>query len=75
MMTNINQFLKKMKKSSLLINLGRGESLNEEDLLNVYGCRPFPRPEAHTFASSTATSISNFAFGKAETARISNRAA
>ena len=27
-------FLKKMKKSSLLINLGRGESLNEEDLLN-----------------------------------------
>ena len=28
------KFLKKMKKSSLLINLGRGESLNEEDLLN-----------------------------------------
>ena len=26
--------------------------------LNDYGCRPFPRPEAFTFASSTATSIS-----------------
>ena len=27
-------FLKKMKKKSLLINIGRGASLNEEDLLN-----------------------------------------
>jgi len=27
------KFLKKMKKSSLLINIGRGESLNEEDLI------------------------------------------
>jgi hypothetical protein len=31
-------------------------------LLNVYGCRPFPRPEAFSFASSTATSVSNIAF-------------
>jgi hypothetical protein len=30
--------------------------------LNGYGCRPFPRPEAFTFASSTATSISDRAY-------------
>lgn len=30
--------------------------------LNGYGCRPFPRPEAFTFASSTASSISDRAF-------------
>ena len=33
--------------------------------LNSYGCRPFPRPEAFTFASSTATSISERAYGAA----------
>lgn len=33
-------------------------------LLNKYGCRPFPRPKAFTFASSTATSISNIAFNQ-----------
>lgn len=38
-------------------------------LLNQYGCRPFPRPEALTFASSTATSVSNFAFSRAEVKR------
>jgi hypothetical protein len=37
--------------------------------LNGYGCRPFPRPEAFTFASSTATSISERAYGAAEAAR------
>lgn len=37
--------------------------------LNFYGCRPFPRPEAFTFASSTATSISERAFAEAEAAR------
>ena len=37
--------------------------------LNGYGCRPFPRPEAFTFASSTATSISERAFAAAEAAR------
>lgn len=36
--------------------------LSEKTLLNKYGCTPFPRPEAFTFASSTATSISNFAY-------------
>jgi hypothetical protein len=30
--------------------------------LNGYGCSPFPRPQAFTFASSTATSISSRAY-------------
>ncbi len=48
---------------SLLMS-GGDVRLNVEDkhLLNVYGCRPFPRPLAFTFASSTATSVSNIAF-------------
>jgi hypothetical protein len=37
--------------------------------LNGYGCRPFPRPEAFTFASSTATSISERAYARARDAR------
>jgi hypothetical protein len=37
--------------------------------LNGYGCRPFPRPEAFTFASSTATSISERAYAAAAGAR------
>ncbi|KGL63600.1 hypothetical protein [Polaribacter sp. Hel1_85] len=44
-------------------------NIDEIDLLNKYGCRPFPRPEAFTFASSTATSVSNFAFDKADKVR------
>jgi hypothetical protein len=44
-------------------------ALNPRTLLNGYGCRPFPRPEAITFSSSTASSISAFAFGVAEQAR------
>jgi hypothetical protein len=36
--------------------------LNPVDLLNGYGCQPWPRPEAFTFASSTATSISDRGF-------------
>lgn len=44
-------------------------NIDENDLLNKYGCRPFPRPAAFTFASSTATSVSNYAFDKAEKAR------
>jgi len=42
--------------------------LDPASLLNGYGCRPFPRPEAFTFASSTATSISERAFRAAEAA-------
>ena len=44
-------------------------NIDEEELLNKYGCRPFPRPEAFTFASSTATSVSNYAFNNTEKAR------
>ncbi|WP_396601005.1 hypothetical protein [Algibacter sp. R77976] len=44
-------------------------NIDEVKLLNKYGCRPFPRPEAFTFASSTATSVSNFAFDKTDKAR------
>jgi hypothetical protein len=39
--------------------------------LNGYGCRPFPRPDAFTFASSTATSISGRAYAAAAAARQS----
>ncbi len=45
-------------------------NIDDKNLLNVYGCRPFPRPEAFTFASSTATSISNYAYNRAEKARV-----
>ncbi|WP_405292459.1 hypothetical protein [Algibacter sp. Ld11] len=44
-------------------------NIDEIDLLNKYGCRPFPRPDAFTFASSTATSVSNFAFDKTDKTR------
>jgi hypothetical protein len=44
-------------------------NIDEFQLLNKYGCRPFPRPEAFTFASSTATSVSNFAFDKTDKTR------
>ncbi|HVA13971.1 MAG TPA: hypothetical protein VNF99_12025 [Stellaceae bacterium] len=37
-------------------------NLDPATQLNGYGCRPFPRPEAFTFASSTATSISSRAY-------------
>lgn len=43
--------------------------LDPTSQLNGYGCRPYPRPEAITFASSTATSISERAYAAAETAR------
>lgn len=44
-------------------------NIDEIFLLNKYGCRPFPRPEAFTFASSTATSVSNYSFDKADKVR------
>ncbi len=44
-------------------------SLNPQTLLNGYGCRPFPRPEAITFSSSTASSISAYAYEAAEQGR------
>ncbi|MFE3868805.1 hypothetical protein ACFX5E_12075 [Flavobacterium sp. LS2P90] len=44
-------------------------NIDEIHLLNKYGCRPFPRPDAFTFASSTASSVSNFAFDKTDKIR------
>ncbi len=44
-------------------------NVDSERLLNVYECRPFPRPKAFTFASSTATSISNVAYNQSENQR------
>jgi hypothetical protein len=44
-------------------------NIDEIDLLNKYGCRPFPRPDAFTFAS-TGTSVSNFAFDKTDKGSI-----
>ncbi len=44
-------------------------NIDEIELLNKYGCRPFPRPDAFTFSSSTASSVSNFAFDKTDKMR------
>lgn len=54
-----------------LMMSGGDQRLNVDPdlLLNKYGCRPFPRPESFTFASSTATSISNAAYNKAQVKR------
>jgi len=43
--------------------------LDRELRLNKYGCSPMPRPEAVTFASCTATSVSDLAFHRADTVR------
>jgi hypothetical protein len=43
--------------------------VDPDSQLNGYGCRPFPRPEAITFSSSTATSISPYAYEIAEKRR------
>lgn len=43
--------------------------IDPKTLLNNYGCSPFPRPKAYTFASSTATSISDLAYSRADVAR------
>jgi len=43
--------------------------LDPVQLLNGYGCQPWPRPEAFTFASSTATSISERGFAAAAEAQ------
>src|SRR5699024_4199769 len=46
-------------------------TIDPDQLLNVYGCRPLPRPEAFTFASSPATSISTVAYNEVERKRES----
>lgn len=60
-----------MPTEALLIDGGDSRlRVSKNTLLNKYGCRPFPRPEAYTFASSTASSISSLGFEKAEKKRI-----
>ncbi len=64
--------IKELAKPTEYLLMSGGDyrlNIDEEELLNKYGCRPFPRPEAFTFASSTATSVSNYAFDKTEKAR------
>ncbi len=45
-------------------------AINPSDNLNSYGCRPAPRPEAITFASTTASSISERGYLRAAQARL-----
>ena len=44
-------------------------SIDAASGVNGYGCRPFPCPDTLSFASSTATSISQRAFDRAQLAR------
>ncbi|WP_236974800.1 hypothetical protein [Membranihabitans maritimus] len=62
-------YLAKPSESLLMSGGDLRMNVDPEALLNVYGCRPFPRPEAYTFASSTATSVSNVAFNHTEIKR------
>lgn len=64
--------LKNLAKPTEYLLMSGGDlrlNIDEFELLNKYGCRPFPRPEAFTFASSTATSVSNYAFDKTDKVR------
>src|SRR5436305_2774605 len=44
-------------------------TINPKSGLNEYGCQPLPCPETLSFSSSTATSISERAYERAEAAR------
>src|SRR5580658_4158068 len=44
-------------------------AINPASGLNEYGCRPTPCPDTLSFSSSTATSISERAYGRTEAAR------
>ena len=46
-------------------------AINPASGVNGYGCQPFPCPETLSFASSTATSISERAYDRADAARQS----
>jgi hypothetical protein len=54
-----------------LLSLGGDTRLavDEDTVLNQYGCSPRPRPWAITFASCTATSASDLAYAEAERLR------
>lgn len=67
-----NPIIESLAKPTEYLLMSGGDlrlNIDEFQLLNKYGCRPFPRPEAFTFASSTATSVSNFAFDKTDKTR------
>ncbi len=67
-----NPILENLAKPTEYLLMSGGDlrlNIDEFELLNKYGCRPFPRPDAFTFASSTATSVSNFAFDKTDKVR------
>ncbi len=54
----------------LLASGGDGRlALNARDQRNTYGCTPFPRPVMLDFGSSTASSISEQAYGRAQAAQ------
>jgi hypothetical protein len=66
------QIIKNLAKPTEYLLMDGGDfrlNIDEINLLNKYGCRPFPRPDALTFASSTATSVSNFAYDKTDKVR------
>ena len=67
-----NSIVENLAKPTEYLLMAGGDlrlNIDEIDLLNKYGCRPFPRPDAFTFSSSTATSVSNFAFDKTDKVR------
>jgi len=67
-----NPIIENLAKPTEYLLMSGGDlrlNIDEFELLNKYGCRPFPRPDAFTFASSTATSVSNFAFDKTDKVR------
>ena len=55
-----------------LLLVGGGDprlTVNPANRVNMYGCQPYPCLETISFSSSTATSISRRAYGRAENAR------
>lgn len=65
--------IKHLAKPTEVMLMSGGDTrlvIDKKKLLNQYGCRPFPRPEAFSFSSSTASSISNFSFNMMQNIRI-----
>lgn len=63
--------------SEFLLTLGGDDRLRVDPQtgLNRYGCSPRPRPRAITFASSTATSVSDHAYRAVDDFRVATVAA
>jgi hypothetical protein len=69
---NVLDIIFHLAKPTEVLLMSGGDSrllIDKHKLLNKYGCRPFPRPEAFSFSSSTASSISNFAFNTTQQIR------